>query len=344
MRVILETVAGPHVGKKILLRAGEFAKVGRTEWADFAFPNDGHMSSLHFSVHFEQTVCHVRDLESANGTLVNGAPVTQETLCDRDEIRAGQTTFAVRIEGGPPAAPRAEPRPAASRPLPDAAAAGATSSPPADRPEPTASPPPSEESCPKPAPVFQKALADDDPAVRSRALWAAAWSGETWLLDYCRHLCGRPSPDHWDAIVLTAILGTPDDLPRMLAVAGAEELGPRRFQSLGAYGHPAVIEPLLEAIAGDDPATAVAAGAAFTRITGREIDSDASGPGAPGEPVLSDPTRARAHWEQVRQEFSEGTRYASGHDLSRGADEETLRQLDPDWQREAHLRTLYEGA
>ena len=49
---------------------------------------------------------------------MNSAPVTQTAICDRDEICAGQTTFVVRIEGGPSAAPRAESGPA-SRPLPD---------------------------------------------------------------------------------------------------------------------------------------------------------------------------------------------------------------------------------
>ena len=41
----------------------------------------------------------------------------------------------------------------------------------------------------------------------------------------------------------------------------------------GAYGHPAVVDVLLEAMAGDDPQSAVAAAATFEKITGIEADA-----------------------------------------------------------------------
>jgi len=65
-------------------------------------------------------------------------------------------------------------------------------------------------------------------------------------LDHCRKRAIEASPDHIDALVLLAILGKPQDLPRILALGQAEQLGPRRFEILGAYGHPAVIEPLAD--------------------------------------------------------------------------------------------------
>ena len=100
MRVILEITSGPAAGKKTVLGAHHVLQVGRTEWADVALPHDGQLSAVHFALEADVTGCYVKDLNSSNGTLVNGKPVAGRTrLRHRDEIRAGQTLFAVRIEG-----------------------------------------------------------------------------------------------------------------------------------------------------------------------------------------------------------------------------------------------------
>ena len=100
MRVIIEITSGPAAGKKILLGAGQTVQVGRTEWADYSFPQDGRMSSTHFALETDATGCYVRDLGSTNGTFVGGRKVADKVAVRHgDEILAGQTRFQVQMEG-----------------------------------------------------------------------------------------------------------------------------------------------------------------------------------------------------------------------------------------------------
>lgn len=106
MRVILEIISGPTAGRKIRLTAAQELRVGRTEWADVAVPHDSLMSGMHFALESDFSGCYLSDLNSSNGTLVNGQRVRSRTrLQAGDEIVAGQTRFAVHIEqdlqGGP---------------------------------------------------------------------------------------------------------------------------------------------------------------------------------------------------------------------------------------------------
>jgi hypothetical protein len=142
-----------------------------------------------------------------------------------------------------------------------------------------------------------------------------------------------------------------------VAIGRAAELGPRRFHALGAYGHPAVVEMLVAAMAGDDQAAAVAAAEAFKKITGVEVDSgrrvplppedgsqpDASQPQSAREAILPDPRRARLHWDRVKASVSQWTRSCRGLDLSARVSEETLSQLDMQSRWEAICREQFEG-
>lgn len=100
MRMIVEAIAGPGPGRRISLVAGQAVSVGRTEWADVSFPRDPLMSGTHFLLETDASGCYITDKGSRNGTFVNGQRITQKTpLRDGDRIVAGQTRFAVRIEG-----------------------------------------------------------------------------------------------------------------------------------------------------------------------------------------------------------------------------------------------------
>lgn len=99
MRVILEIISGPTAGRKIRLTAAQQLRVGRTEWSDVAVPHDSLMSGTHFALESDFAGCYLSDLNSSNGTLVNGQRVRSRTqLHGGDEIVAGQTRFAVHIE------------------------------------------------------------------------------------------------------------------------------------------------------------------------------------------------------------------------------------------------------
>jgi uncharacterized protein (TIGR02270 family) len=207
------------------------------------------------------------------------------------------------------------------------------------------------------AATYRVALSDEDPGVRREAMLAAAWTRQPWLLEHCRALGCRPSPDSWDALRLLAILGQPQDLPTVLAIGQADWLGPRRLPVLGAYGHPAVVEALLTQVDSPEPRTATAAGAAFTKLTGCDIDSDRRvqlPPEDGSEPDefqkefldevrLPDPERARAHWQNVKGSTYRGTRWCRGFDLSRGAPGDILAQLDLESRWETCLRGKWEG-
>jgi uncharacterized protein (TIGR02270 family) len=222
-------------------------------------------------------------------------------------------------------------------------------------------------SIPRKPEIYEAGLRDEDPAVRNEAMMAAAWGKHQGVLDFCRKLAAKPTHPGppppgggnggEDALYLLAVLGKPIELPRILALGKAAELGPRQFQILGAFGHPEVMELLLEGITNKDPRQAVAAAAAFTKVTGCPIDSDkrATLPPADGsvpdefEKEFLDEAKvpslelAKAHWQKVKSQMSKGTRWSRGFDLSQGANGQVLDQLDLESRLEACLRGRFDG-
>src|SRR5947209_489532 len=96
MRIILEVVSGPAAGRRLQLGTGQVAHVGRATWADLCLSQDRLLSGMHFVLECSPGSCTLRDLDSDNGTLVNGVRTSRAVLREGDEIFAGQTTFAVR--------------------------------------------------------------------------------------------------------------------------------------------------------------------------------------------------------------------------------------------------------
>ncbi|HMD09846.1 MAG TPA: FHA domain-containing protein [Candidatus Acidoferrum sp.] len=123
MGIILEVKSGPFAGQKVSLLTGHTLLVGRAAGrAQFAFPDDTFMSGVHFVVECAPQGCRVQDRKSSNGTFLNGARVHEAMLANGDEIKGGQTIFAVKIvadakldslmppqEVVPPAAPEQPP-------------------------------------------------------------------------------------------------------------------------------------------------------------------------------------------------------------------------------------------
>lgn len=65
MHVVLKEIA---TGKTILVRQGQVVTVGRTEWADHAFPSDVDLLPIHFSI--ELTTDFVRAVSADNAVLI----------------------------------------------------------------------------------------------------------------------------------------------------------------------------------------------------------------------------------------------------------------------------------
>lgn len=99
MGVILEIASGPLARKSLSISSGQSLLVGRDakRGAQFAVPHDGPMSGVHFAVECGANGCRVIDKKSTNGTFLNGARIQEAMLASGDEIKAGQTTFVVRI-------------------------------------------------------------------------------------------------------------------------------------------------------------------------------------------------------------------------------------------------------
>jgi pSer/pThr/pTyr-binding forkhead associated (FHA) protein len=70
-------------------------RVGRHPSTDLTLL-DGSVSRFHAELITTEDGCVVRDLDSSNGTFVNGVSVRELTLRDGDEMRFGSVTFRVR--------------------------------------------------------------------------------------------------------------------------------------------------------------------------------------------------------------------------------------------------------
>lgn len=106
MRVAIWVQSGPSQGQRIVLRSEQIAKFGRTDWADFSFPEDSSLADIHFSIHCTQNRCQLQALGGERETLVNGTAVDQHALEPGDVVQAGQTRFLLEFER--PAANRDE--------------------------------------------------------------------------------------------------------------------------------------------------------------------------------------------------------------------------------------------
>src|SRR5271165_6085606 len=100
MIVLLEVTSGPSAGKGVRLQSGQSIRVGRTSKSDFVLSADSHISGVHFAIELSETDCRIRDLNSSNGTLVNGQKITTAALQDGDTIVAGETTLRATVETG----------------------------------------------------------------------------------------------------------------------------------------------------------------------------------------------------------------------------------------------------
>lgn len=72
--------------------------VGRAASADLPCPQDPAISSHHFAIEIQDNQCLIRDLNSRNGTAVNGQQILIAPLRHGDRILAGKTEFEVAIK------------------------------------------------------------------------------------------------------------------------------------------------------------------------------------------------------------------------------------------------------
>lgn len=98
MQLTIEVTDGPLAGLQTCLSEGQVAIVGRSGRSDFAIPHDRYLSGRHAIVECASNGCHVRDLNSTNGTWLNGSRVMDAELLDGDMVLAGHTAIRVSIQ------------------------------------------------------------------------------------------------------------------------------------------------------------------------------------------------------------------------------------------------------
>jgi hypothetical protein len=119
----LTVTTGEGVGQKFLLRAD--TRIGRERDNDIVL-TDPRISRHHATIGYEAGNWTITDLNSANGTLVNGIPImAPQVLQDGDTISLGDTDLVFQLAPGlAPAQRAAEPmaarRPPATRPMGEA--------------------------------------------------------------------------------------------------------------------------------------------------------------------------------------------------------------------------------
>jgi serine/threonine-protein kinase len=97
----LTVIAGPHTGQSFPFTGHDTFIVGRSKRAHFrlspARGKDLRVSRFHFMVEVNPPLCQVLDMNSHNGTWVNGARVTRAGLKDGDVIKAGHSLIRVEL-------------------------------------------------------------------------------------------------------------------------------------------------------------------------------------------------------------------------------------------------------
>jgi hypothetical protein len=99
-KVVLEVIEGPHRGARLEFDRHATCVVGRSRRAPLPLPNDRHFSRHHLLLEFQPPAAFLRDLDSRNGTLVNGVKVKQTHLNDGDIISGGKTRIRFSVPSG----------------------------------------------------------------------------------------------------------------------------------------------------------------------------------------------------------------------------------------------------
>lgn len=105
MRFALQIYSVQFGSRQVWLDVTHELRVGRTSRAELSVPEDPHISGVHFSLHDVDGELLLKDLQSRNGTFVNGAKVGSIVLQDGDVIIAGKTQFQVVLRSELPGTP-----------------------------------------------------------------------------------------------------------------------------------------------------------------------------------------------------------------------------------------------
>lgn len=202
--------------------------------------------------------------------------------------------------------------------------------------------------------LYAAALRDDDEAVRHAGLLAAAWCGVPGALQVVRQAAMSPATADPFMLRLFAVLAAPQEWSIIQHFAADPALGPLRFELIATFGRPDGVELLIDAMGDDDPAASAAAGAAFRRMTGIDVD----GPRVvlPGgddeddvdeefrdEVALPDAKLARRGWDELKSSVAGAGRLCAGIDVDQPLTSQAVDGMDMRSRWEIALRAGFRG-
>jgi eukaryotic-like serine/threonine-protein kinase len=100
MRVSLNVIAGPQVGRSFAFDQHDTFMIGRGEDSHFCLPHDRFFSRHHCILEIAPPQAFIRDLGSTNGTYVNGQRIDTAYLRSGDRIQGGETVLQVEVSTG----------------------------------------------------------------------------------------------------------------------------------------------------------------------------------------------------------------------------------------------------
>jgi len=90
---------GPDLGRVYTLPAKKLHLLGRFNRVLSVFVSDQAVSRIHAELIYQKNCWYIRDMQSTNGTYVNGMQVDGKIpLKHRDQIQIGGTVFAVDLQ------------------------------------------------------------------------------------------------------------------------------------------------------------------------------------------------------------------------------------------------------
>lgn len=198
---------------------------------------------------------------------------------------------------------------------------------------------------------YLRAFGDPDREVRRAAIEAAARTRQPWLLRRLRSAATEPSVRAIDEHLALAALGGPADIPLLLAVSRAQDIGWYRFAVLALCGRAPAVHELLRWMGEGSAVEAALAGAAFFRVTGIDVQRSDRVPLVPegAEPdELSDEIKAcdvgaaEKKWRQVEARMGDA-RWARGVAVESLPVEQLPLTLDLEARWSLQLRAAFTG-
>src|SRR5687768_6279419 len=97
MQVNLKVTAGPYKGRIFSFTQHDTFLIGRNPDAHLCFPDDRYFSRNHCLLEMNPPHSFLRDLNSTNGTFLNGQRVKNAYLNNGDRIQCGETILVVEV-------------------------------------------------------------------------------------------------------------------------------------------------------------------------------------------------------------------------------------------------------